>query len=214
MKRTILILIVLIVTLSLISISAQTQLNVDKVLAGKIVVLDPINGGSDPGAIGPTGLLEKDINLKVALDLAELLKLQGATVILTRATDVYIPLMKRIEIANQANADLFVSMAHNSIQGAPDVDRPQVFYWSTSDSSKLAAKIFLEEFQKFFGTNGNLIREQFTVLTYAQVPAVVVEPCFLSNPQREVWLESSSNLWREATIYDIAILKYFNEVGS
>ncbi len=193
---------------------AQTQLNVDKVLAGKTIVLDPGNGGFDPGAIGPTGLLEKDLNLKVALDLAQILQIQGANVILTRATDVYVPLRQRIEIANQASATLFISIAHNSIQGAPDVDRPQVFYLSTSDSSKLAAQIFLNEFEKFFQTKGNLIKEELTVLRYAQMPAILVEPCFMSNPKREMWLKSSKNLWREANILDIAILKYFQETGS
>lgn len=205
---------ILIFSIFSISLFANGQIVVDKVLTGKTIVLDPGNGGSDPGAIGPTGLLEKDINLFVALDLAQLLKIQGANVILTRSTDTYVPLRQRIEIANQASADLFVSIAHNSIQGAPDVDRPQVFYWSTSNTSKFAAGIFLKAFENFFGTNGNLIKEQFTVLRYAQVPAVLVEPCFMSNPSREQWLKSNKNLWREAVVYDMAILEYFEKLGS
>ncbi len=205
---------ILIFSIFALPIFANGQIVVDKVLAGKTIVLDPGNGGSDPGAVGPTGLLEKNINLIVALDLAQLLKIQGANVILTRSTDTYVPLNQRIEIANQASADLFISIAHNSIQGAPDVDRPQVFYWSTSNSSKLAASIFLKAFENFFGTNGNLIREEFTVLRYAQVPAILVEPCFMSNPSREQWLKSSKNLWREAVIYDMAVLEYFQEIGS
>lgn len=211
MKR---ILLILVFIFSVFGLVFASNYATDQVLAGKVIVIDPENGGIDSGAIGPTGLMEKDINLKVALDLAQLLKLQGAKVILTRATDTYVPLKQRIEIANQASADLFVSIAHNSIQGAPDVDRPQVFYWSTSDSSRLAASIFLKEFEKFFGTNGDLIREEFTVLRYAQVPAVIVDPCFMSNPSREIWLKSSKNLWREANIYDLAILEYFNEINS
>jgi len=205
---------ILIFSILALSVFANGQIVADKVLTGKTIVLDPGNGGSDPGAIGPTGLLEKNINLIVALDLAQLLKIQGANVILTRSTDIYVPLKQRIEIANQATADLFISIAHNSIQGAPNVDRPQVFYWSTSDSSKFAAGIFLKAFERFFGTNGDLIKEEFTVLRYAQVPAILVEPCFMSNPTREQWLKSSKNLWREAVIYDMAILEYFETLGS
>ncbi len=206
-KIFVLILILSIATLAFSDITNQ-------VLAGKVIVLDPENGGYDSGPIGPTGLMGKNINLQVALDLAQILKLQGATVILTRSTDTYVPLKNRIEIANKVNADLFVSIAHNSIEGAPNVDRPQVFYWSTSDSSQLAAKIFLREFERFFGTKGDLIREQFTVLQYAQVPAVIVEPCFMSNPSRENWLKSAKNLWREANIYDMAILEYFDQLNT
>ncbi len=207
-------LLILIFLIFALPIFANGQIVVDKVLAGKTIVLDPGYGGSDPGAIGPTGLLEKNINLTVALDLAQLLKIQGANVILTRSTDTYVPLKQRIEIANQASADLFISIAHNSIQGAPDVDRPQVFYWSTSNSSKLAADVFLKAFENFFGTNGNLIREEFTVLRYAQIPAILVESCFMSNPSREQWLKSNKDLWREAIIYDMAVLEYFEELGS
>ncbi len=116
------------------------------VLSGKIIVLDPGHGGEDTGAIGPTGLLEKTINLEVALDLASILKAQGASVYLTRATDVYVSLQARIALANNLHADLFLCMHHNSIEGAPDIDRPQAFYWSTTDNSELAAKIFLEAF--------------------------------------------------------------------
>ncbi len=207
--KKVMLLFILIFSILSISIFASGQIVVDKVLTGKTIVLDPGNGGTDPGAIGPTGLLEKGINLKVALDLAQLLKIQGANVILTRATDTYVPLKQRVDIANQASADLFISIAHNSIQGAPSVDRPQIFYWSTSNSSKLAADIFLKTFERFFGTNGDLIREEFTILRYATVPAILVEPCFMSNPSREIWLKSAKNLWREAVIYDMAVLEYF-----
>jgi len=205
-----------------ISFASSTNTNVPltanatfmTVLAGKTIVLDPGHGGIDTGAIGPDGLLEKTINLQVALDLASILKVQGAHVVLTRATDVYVSLKDRIDIANKLHADLFLCMHHNSIEGAPDVDRPQAYYWSTTDSSEMAAKIFLEEFDNFTGTKGDLIQEEFYVLRYAQVPAVLIEPFFMSDPTREAWLENPINIWKEALVYDNAILKYFKALNS
>lgn len=191
--------------------STATFMNV---LAGKIIVLDPGHGGEDTGAIGPTGLLEKTINLQVALDLASILKVQGASVYLTRATDVYVSLQSRIALANNLHADLFLCMHHNSIEGAPDIDRPQAFYWSTTDTSELAAKIFLEAFENFTGVQGDLIQEEYYVLRYAQVPAVLIEPFFMSNPTREKWLENPVNIWKEALVYDNGILKYFKTISS
>ncbi len=182
------------------------------VLSGKIIVLDPGHGSEDTGAIGPTGLLEKTINLEVALDLASILKAQGASVYLTRATDVYVSLRARIALANNLHADLFLCMHHNSIEGAPDIDRPQAFYWSTTDNSELAAKIFLEAFENFTGVQGDLIQEEYYVLRYAEVPAVLIEPFFMSNPAREKWLENPINIWKEALVYDNGILKYFKTI--
>jgi N-acetylmuramoyl-L-alanine amidase len=194
--------------------STTTTATFMNVLAGKIIVLDPGHGGEDTGAIGPTGLLEKTINLQVALDLASILKVQGASVYLTRATDVYVSLQARIALANNLNADLFLCMHHNSIEGAPDIDRPQAFYWSTTDTSELAAKIFLEGFENFTGVQGDLIQEEYYVLRYAQVPAVLIEPFFMSNPAREKWLENPVNIWKEALVYDNGILKYFKTISN
>ena len=83
-----------------------------------VVVIDAGHGGKDPGAIGYTlKLKEKNINLKAALKLGELLeKEQGVKVIYTRKKDVFIPLMDRADIANKARADLFISIHTNSAE--------------------------------------------------------------------------------------------------
>lgn len=74
------------------------------------VVLDPGHGGKDPGAIGPSGLKEKDVNLDVARRLARRLRERGIEVVLTRTSDVFIPLAERSHIANREQPDLFVSI--------------------------------------------------------------------------------------------------------
>ncbi len=83
---------------------------------GKIVVmLDPGHGGKDPGAIGPTGLREKDVVLAIAHMVRERLsRTPGFDVRMTRQTDVFIPLEERTAMANEARADIFVSLHINS----------------------------------------------------------------------------------------------------
>lgn len=81
----------------------------------RTIVIDPGHGGKDPGAIGPTGLKEKDVVLDVALKVRELLKSDPQyDIVLTRDQDIFIPLNKRTEIANKINADLFISIHANA----------------------------------------------------------------------------------------------------
>src|SRR4029077_20663754 len=76
------------------------------------IVIDAGHGGHDTGTIGPTGLMEKDLCLDVALRLGKIIeqKLPGADIIYTRSDDTFIPLEERTNIANQAKADLFISI--------------------------------------------------------------------------------------------------------
>jgi len=78
------------------------------------VVLDPGHGGEDPGAIGKKGLKEKEVVLAVASELRTLLVAKGLEVIMTRESDIYIPLENRPVIANQQKADLFISIHANA----------------------------------------------------------------------------------------------------
>lgn len=86
------------------------------------VVIDPGHGGHDPGAVGKISK-EKDINLNVSLKLGRLIKQHAPSVqvIYTRQTDIFVPLMKRAEIANKAKADLFISIHTNSVSGSKTV---------------------------------------------------------------------------------------------
>jgi len=79
-----------------------------------LIVVDAGHGGKDPGAQG-NGLREKELNLKVALNLAERLKKKGFTVRLTRGNDVYLKLKERTDLANTADADLFISVHTNAL---------------------------------------------------------------------------------------------------
>ena len=87
-----------------------------------VVVIDAGHGGHDPGAIGKISK-EKNINLSIALQLGSLIKNKcpDTRVIYTRNRDVFIPLGRRAEIANEAKADLFISIHTNSIGGNKSV---------------------------------------------------------------------------------------------
>jgi N-acetylmuramoyl-L-alanine amidase len=83
-------------------------------LGVRTIVLDPGHGGKDPGAIGPKGLREKDVTLALAKKIKPLLEEQGYSVLMTRETDVFVPLHERTAFANQNKADLFISIHTNA----------------------------------------------------------------------------------------------------
>ncbi len=82
----------------------------------KRIVIDPGHGGHDPGAVGYNGLYEKNVVLDIALKVRDIMRQENPNyeVLLTRDTDVFIPLPKRAEIANRANADMFISIHANA----------------------------------------------------------------------------------------------------
>ena len=106
----------------------------------KKIVIDAGHGGNDPGAIGRTGLNEKDVNLDIAKRLANLLKSEGFLVTLTRSSDVFIPLQRRPEIANNGDADLFVSI-HSNANRVRSLNGFEAYYVAptVSDSNRACA---------------------------------------------------------------------------
>jgi N-acetylmuramoyl-L-alanine amidase len=88
-------------------------------LGARRIVIDPGHGGHDPGTIGRRGLQEKDLVLDVSVRLAKMLRKElGAEVVMTRSTDVYVPLEERTAIANTKRADLFLSVHANGVRNA------------------------------------------------------------------------------------------------
>lgn len=104
----------------------------------KKVVIDAGHGGSDPGAIGRTGLREKDVNLDIAKRLSGLLKSRGIETVMTRSTDRFVPLAARVEITNCSGADLFISI-HSNANRLRSLNGFEVYYVASSvDDSKRA----------------------------------------------------------------------------
>lgn len=96
------------------SSSSKSSSKVKAVNKKKIIVLDPGHGGKDPGAIGYSGVYEKNITLAMAKELKVILEKEGYKVHLTRSTDIFIPLRDRVKIARKYNADLFMSIHADS----------------------------------------------------------------------------------------------------
>ena len=86
-----------------------------KRVKGLTIAIDPGHGGEDYGAVGPTGLTEKEINLDTANRLTDLLRRKGAEVVLTRSDDRTLGLYERIEIAENVDADMLISIHHNAL---------------------------------------------------------------------------------------------------
>jgi N-acetylmuramoyl-L-alanine amidase len=95
---------------------AATQVPLDASLI-RTVVVDPGHGGKDPGAIGPTGVKEKDVVLGIGLELRTMLEKAGFKVFMTRDKDIFIPLGDRTKFANEKKADLFVSIHADAVGG-------------------------------------------------------------------------------------------------
>ena len=107
------------------------------------IVVDPGHGGHDPGARGPNGVQEKDVVLAIGLKLRDLLRDElGLDVVMTRSTDVFIPLEERTAIANKVGADLFVSIHANAASNrvASGIETYYLNLAKTEKSAQLAAK--------------------------------------------------------------------------
>lgn len=173
--------------------------NLNSGLKGKVIVLDPGHGGSDPGAIGPNGLKEKTVTFAVALKVRALLGKAGARVVLTRwgDRDVYGPnasavdeLRARSNIGNTNKADVFLSIHCNSF---PDsrVGGVTSYYYEKSRYDSLLAQQLQEELASGSSlTDRGISAADFYVLRHTVMPASLVELGFISNPNNEQLLRT------------------------
>jgi N-acetylmuramoyl-L-alanine amidase len=118
-------------------LTPEEKRKVDRLL---VIAIDPGHGGEDPGAIGPTGLKEKDVVLAIAMQLRERLNAKsGVRVLLTRDSDFFVPLGERVKKAERVQADLFVSI-HADAFFTPDARGASVFALSQGGASSAAAR--------------------------------------------------------------------------
>jgi len=203
----------------------------------KTVVIDPGHGGHDPGAVGPKGVKEKDINLKIAKELKKILDKDGKSigidnVYLTRSTDRFIPLEERTAIAKKLNADLFISIHCNASKNRKAVGSESYILSFTKNQRNLEVaarenattkkrvsdlddilKQYLlsskiDESEKFANyvqksiyskvapkysafKNKGVKKAPFIVLIGADIPSILVETSFISNPTEEKRLNNS-----------------------
>lgn len=158
------------------------------------VFIHPGHGGNDPGAIGPTGLKEKDVTLHVALKLAAILKELGFDVLLARDKDTTIKSYDAVVMANNAKADLLISIHCNSATN-PMATGTETFY------SSAKSRAFAEAVQKKLVKNLQLADRgiktgNFSIISKAKMPAILAELAFINNPVEEKLLRNTAFLDR------------------
>ncbi len=166
-------------------------------IANKLIVVDPGHGGIDSGASRGEAV-EKDITLQIGKKLANNLSQAGAMVILLRENESDLAgdefsgtirerkqedMKNRVERANKAQADLFLSVHTNAVPGT-EWSGSQTFYKPGSEKSKLIAETIQEELSNILGnTKRKAGAGNYYVLNKVDMPAVLIEVGFISNPQ-------------------------------
>jgi N-acetylmuramoyl-L-alanine amidase len=221
------------------------------------IVIDAGHGGYDTGTIGPSGLMEKDLCLDIALRLGKIIqqRLPGAEVVFTRSDDSFIPLEERTRVANEAKADLFISIHANSshdhaargietyylnLKGSPDAMEVAARENATSqenihDLEDLIKKItqsekidesreFASDIQeslakRILKTNRNVkdrgVRKApFVVLIGADMPSILTEISFLSNPADEQLLKKPEHRQKVAEGLYQGVASYLQSLNS
>jgi N-acetylmuramoyl-L-alanine amidase len=221
------------------------------------IVIDAGHGGHDTGTIGPTGLMEKDLCLDVALRLGKIIqqRLPGADVVFTRSDDTFIPLEERTHIANEAKADMFISIHANSSQdtGARGIETYYLNLKGSAEAMEVAArenatddqgihelqdlvkqiartekidesKEFAEDVQDSLSKriqksakpvkNRGVRKAPFVVLIGADMPSILTEISFLSNPADEKMLKQPEHRQRVAEGIYQGVASYLQSLNS
>ncbi|HEY8417329.1 MAG TPA: N-acetylmuramoyl-L-alanine amidase [Limnochordales bacterium] len=188
-------------------------------LAGRVVVVDAGHGGRDPGAIGPGGTQEKDVNLAIARQVALYLEQAGARVILTRDRDVYVELANRSRMANALGADVFVSIHADAIGPGRTASGTGTFYYpGLGEAPEIGANARLgyavhRELLAATGLPDRGVRQRaFHVLIHTEMPAVLVEVAFIDNPAEERLLNDPEFQRRAAMGIAQGVVRYFAEL--
>lgn len=201
----------------------KTEKEVTRRGEGKTVVLDPGHGGSDPGKVGANAVEEKNVNLQIAMKTKKLLEKEGVRVIMTRDGDQDLAgdsdhnrkvqdMKARVKLINDAMPALTVSIHQNSYQD-PAVKGAQVFYYSHSKEAERAAEILKQALLTVeeSGSREKKAADSYYLLKKTEVPVVIVECGFLSNPEEAKRLTDSSYQKKLAKAVAQGILTCLNE---
>jgi len=164
----------------------------------RIVVIDPGHGGSDPGTTSIHGIREKYLVLDVSLKLMEMFNNTDVKVYMTRRTDTTVSRPDRAALANEVGADMLISVHMNSVAPNQGPSGTETLYYpglvgfgSDNFSSQQMATIFQRHVQSTLGTtNRRLVPGAWEVLRLSNMPAIVTELGFLSNPDEASRLQS------------------------
>lgn len=180
-----------------------------------VLMFDPGHGGRDPGAVGPTGLCEKTVTLQWAYDIAEAFKPSGNKILLTRYADEHLgpdessDINARIKKANDAKADLFISLHCNSFKN-PSAHGVETYHYPGSRAGKQLAEKIQKNLVSMTGLADRGVKESshYGVLRYTNMPAVLIELGFISNPSEESLLKNPDFVYRASRAVYSGVLEY------
>jgi len=185
-------------------------------LRGKVIVVDPGHGGSNPGAVA-NGARESDINLAVSLKLRDQLQKAGATVIMTRQTDSMVApagntnnqdLAARVDIAEANRADLFIAVHANDNENSQIAGAMTFFPSGKSDG--LAAAVQSAVVKETNAINKGTSPATFYVLRKPSMPSILIEMGFVSNPAEAARLNDDGYRNQIARGIFTGIVQYLN----
>lgn len=190
-------------------------------LGGKKIAIDPGHGGSDAGAIGPTGAMEKNVTLDICLELKKILEDDGATVVMTResdrevspkkskATDVE-ELQARVDVANESKADIFLSIHMDSFTNRTARGTTGYYFGAGGSTSRSLADKVRANIVDQLGTMSRGTQTcNFYVVKHTDMPATLIEVAFISYPDEEKLLTSREGVRKAATAIADGISDYF-----
>lgn len=189
---------------------------------GKRIVLDAGHGGYDSGKVSVTGALEKDLNLAIVYELKSILEQKGYEVILTREGDAGLyeendrnrkraDMKKRCEIINNSNANIMVSIHHNSFTDSR-VCGAQIFYYKASTDGKRLASCIQKSIRENVDNENDRVEksnDSYYLLLNTKIPTVIAECGFLSNEKEARLLEQNDYQKKMAEAIAKGIDTYF-----
>lgn len=188
---------------------------------GRIIVLDPGHGGSDSGAVGPTGVKEKNVSLAVSLKAQKLLSESGYQVVMTRTTDIDVAapgvpdsteLQARVNKA-PPNADIFISVHCNAFSNG-NANGVETYFAPGAVKGSRLARLLNEELENLGGLNNRGVKAaRFYVMTHSKCPASLIELGFITNPHEEQLLADNDYQQKLAQAITNAVNRYFNQGG-
>ncbi|MDZ8104202.1 MAG: N-acetylmuramoyl-L-alanine amidase [Nostoc sp. DedQUE12a] len=175
---------------------------------GRVVVLiDPGHGGKDPGAVGLGGVREKDVILPIGKKIAQILQQNGVQVVMTRDSDYFVTLPGRVQLAERANADVFVSIHANAVgPGRSDVSGLETYYYDSGLG--LARIVHNSILQNVNVRDRGVRRARFYVLRKSSMPSILVETGYLTGREDNAKLRTSAYQNQMAEAIARGILQY------
>jgi N-acetylmuramoyl-L-alanine amidase len=191
----------------------EARESVPRGLISKRIVIDPGHGGDDPGATGPSGETESLVAFQISARVAQMLSARGASSILTRGPYDGPPDSKRAQLANDSGADLFVSIHMNSHEN-PSAEGSATYYFEHegvgSEPGQHLARILQDEITSMARVDCRTHGKGYQILRETRMPAVLVEPGFITNPEEAKQMSDYYSAGEVASKVVAAIERYFS----